>query len=292
MLLTEGAMCGERSLLDVCDTPLVRFEEISKKMKTNVYGKIETGNPTGSHKDRETLEIISDVKRKRLRSVGCASTGNAAISLAAYSRMAGVTCHIYVSETISQERLGLIQRFSPQVHILKGDYREAVEQSSLEMGEKGIYDANPGVCYSKIVGDSHIGEEIARGLLPDFVLVPTNNGTLFAGVWSGLKASNVKPVMVAATAKDTEVAESIKGFHRFEEPAFSNALKESSGIVVDMTDAEIEEANWLLFKEGVIAEPASAASIATVRKLKVSGEDVVCCLITGSGMKFSNTHIR
>jgi len=282
----------ERSLLDVCDTPLVRFEEISNKMKTNVYGKIETGNPTGSHKDRETLEIISDVKRKGYGAVGCASTGNAAISLAAYSRMAGVTCHVYISETISKERVSLIQRFSPQVHVLKGDYREAVEQSSLEMGERGIYDANPGVCYSKIVGDSHIGEEIARGLLPDFVLVPTNNGTLFAGVWSGLKASNVKPVMVAATAKDTEIAESIRGFHRFEEPAFSNALKESNGIVVDTADAEIEEANWLLFNEGVIAEPASAASIAAINQLRVTSEDSVCCLITGSGMKFSNTHMR
>ena len=279
-------------MLDVCDTPLVRFDEISKKMRTNVYGKIETGNPTGSHKDRETLVIISDVKRKGHRSVGCASTGNAAVSLAAYSRMAGVTCHIYVSETISQERMSLIQRFSPQIHVLKGDYREAVKQSSLEMGERGIYDANPGVCYSKIVGDSHMGREIARELQPDFVVVPTNNGTLFAGVWSGLKASNVKPLMVAATAKNTEIAESIKGFHRFEEPAFSNALKESDGIVVDITDADIEEANWLLFKEGVIAEPASAVSIAAINQLEVSSEDIVCCLITGSGMKFSNARIR
>jgi len=279
-------------LLDVYDTPLVRFDEISKKMKTNVYGKIETGNPTGSHKDRETLEIISDVKRKGYRSVGCASTGNAAISLAAYSRMAGVTCHIYISETISQERLSLIQRFSPQVHVLKGDYRETVEQSSLEMGEKGIYDANPGVCYLKIIGDSHIGREIAEELQPTFVIVPTNNGTLFAGVWSGLKASNVKPVMVAATAKNTEIAESIKGFHRFEEPAFSNALKESNGIVVDTADAEIEEANRLLFKEGVIAEPASAASIAAINQLRVTSKDTVCCLITGSGMRFSNGRMR
>jgi len=282
----------DRDLLDVCNTPLIRFDEISKKMKTNVYGKIETGNPTGSHKDRETLEIISDVKRKGYGTVGCASTGNAAISLAAYSRMAGVTCHIYISETISQERMGLIQRFSPQVHVLKEDYGEAVKQSSLEMGEKGIYNANPGVCYSKIIGDSHIGEEMARELQPDFVVVPTNNGTLFAGVWSGLKASSVKPLMVAATAKNTEIAESIKGFHRFEEPAFSNALKESNGIVVDVTDAEIEEANWLLFEEGVIAEPASAASIAAINQLEVSSKDTVCCLITGSGMKFSNTPMR
>jgi len=279
-------------LLNVCDTPLVRFDEISKKMKTNVYGKIETGNPTGSHKDRETLEIISDVKRKGFKAVGCASTGNAAISLAAYSRIAGITCHIYLSETISQERMRLIQMFAPQIHLLKGGYKEAVRKSNLEMIEKGVYDANPRVCYSKIIGDTHIGKEIAKEIQPDFVIVPTNNGTLFAGVWNGLKASKVKPIMVAATAKNTKIAESIKGFHRIEEPAFSNALKESNGIVVDTTDTDIEEANWLLFKEGVIAEPASAASIAAINKLKVTSEDIICCVITGSGMKFTNTSVR
>ncbi|MCW4019997.1 MAG: pyridoxal-phosphate dependent enzyme [Candidatus Bathyarchaeota archaeon] len=276
----------KKELLNVCDTPLVKFEKISKKLKTNVYGKIETGNPTGSHKDRETLEILSVLKRKGCKMVGCASTGNAAISLAAYSRMAGVACHIYISKTISQERMNLIKMFSPQIHVLQGGYREAVEQSNLEMGGKGIYNANPGVCYSKIIGDSAIGKEIAEKIRPDSVVVPTNNGTLFTGVWNGLKASNVTPVMVAATAENTEIADSIKGFHRIEEPAFSAALEEANGIVVDTTDPAIEKANRLLFTEGIIAEPASAASIAALNKIESKRDEVVICVITGSGMKF------
>lgn len=79
------------------------------------------------------------------------------------------------------------------------------------------------VCYSKIVGDSVIGKEIAEKIQPDFVVVPTNNGTLFAGVWKGLKGSKATPVMVAATAKNTDVADSIGAFtgsksQRFQTP--------------------------------------------------------------------------
>ena len=283
-------MC--RPMQEILNTPLIRFDEISKKMRVDVYGKIETGNPTGSHKDRETMEIISDVRRKGHKAVGCASTGNAAISLAAYSRMTDIICHIYVSEKIGAERMNLIRMFSPRIHIVHGAYEEAIRQSNLEMSQEAIYNANPGRCYSKVVGDSYIGKEIAAEIQPDFVTCPTNNGTLFAGVWSGLKASKVKPTMVAATAKNTEIADSIKGFHRLEEPALPNALKESNGIVIDVTDAEIEEANWLLFDEGVIAEPASAASIAAINSLEFTSEDVICCVITGSALKFPRTMIR
>ncbi len=271
---------------NVRDTPLVKFETISKMLNADVYGKIETGNPTGSHKDRETLKIIPELMSKGHESVGCASTGNAAISLAAYSRMIGIRCHIYISKNVSQERMNLIQMFSPRIHVLEDEYHEAVEQSNLEMHEKGIYNANPGVCYSKIVGDSVIGKEIAEKIRPDFVVVPTNNGTLLAGVWKGLKGSKVTPVMVAATAKNTDIADSIGGFHRIEEPALSNALEESQGIIVDARDPDIEKANSILFKEGIIAEPASAASVAALDDLGLGSDDIVVCVITGSGMKF------
>ncbi len=92
--------------------------------------------------------------------------------------------------------------------------------------------------------------------------------------------------MVAATAKNTDIADSIGGFHRIEEPALSNALKESQGIIVDATDPDIEKANSILFKEGIIAEPASAASVAALDDLGLGSDDIVVCVITGSGMKF------
>lgn len=275
-----------KKLLNVNHTPLIRFNRISKKMNTNVYGKIEINNPTGSHKDRETFEIISDVKKTGRDSVGCASTGNAAISLAAYSKMEDIVCHIFVSENISPQRLNLVRIFNPLIYKVTGGYEEALKESTNAMAEAGIYNANPGNCYPRIIGDSYIGREIAKEIQPDFVIVPTNNGTLFSGVWRGLKESKVNPTMIAATAKNTKIAESIKGFNRNEEPTFSNSLKESKGIIIEITDADIINASKLLFKEGIIAELASAVSIASIDKLKMGKNQTVCCLITGTGLKF------
>jgi len=270
-------------------TPLIKFKEIGKGLKVDVYGKIETVNPTGSHKDRESLQVISEVRKCGYRGVGCASTGNAAISLAAYSYMNGVPCHIYVSERISRERLALIKTFLPVIKRVKGGYAEAIELSNEEMEKSGIYNANPGKCQAKIVGNSFIGKEIAGEIKPDFVICPTNNGTHLIGVWEGLKETGLKPRMVAAVAEETKIADSIHGFHKLEEPKLSAALRESNGPIIKVTDHEIGEATALLLKEGIIAEPASAASVAAINHINFEKKDVICCTITGSGMKFPKT---
>ena len=268
-------------------TPLRLLKSFSRLFGVKVYGKLELVNPTGSHKDRESWEVLRDVKAKGFKSVGCASTGNAAISLAAYAFMAGIECHIYVSESINPDKLALIEAFHPKIHIVKGGYGEAIERCNRDAESIGFYNANPGVCYAKIVGNSHIGAEIASRLKPKYVICPTNNGTHIVGVWTGLRDTGVKPVMVAATAEETRVADSIAGFHRLEGERLRNTLQESSGFAVDVSDAEIEEALKLLVrKEGIIAEPASAASLAALKHIPLEPGDVVCCTITGLGLKF------
>ena len=72
------------------ETPLIKIEKMSDRLKLNVYGKIETVNQTGSHKDRESVRIVSDALDRGYSSIGCASTGNAAISVSAYSYAAGL----------------------------------------------------------------------------------------------------------------------------------------------------------------------------------------------------------
>jgi threonine synthase len=95
-----------------------------------------------------------------------------------------------------------------------------------------------------------------------------------------------KPVMVAATAQNTKIADSIQGFHQMDGKAFHDALKESKGVVIDVSDRDIKQALRLLYKEGIIAEPAAAASVASIKHLNYDRDDVLCCTITGSGMKF------
>ncbi len=268
------------------ETPLIRLEKPSELFRLNVYGKIEAVNPTGSHKDRESMEAISEAVKEGFSGIGCASTGNAAISISAYSYMAGLGCDIYVSKNISPEKMALIEMFKPRIHVVDGGYHEAVEVSNQEIEEKAIYNANPGRCRAKLRGNAEIGREIARRISPTHVICPTNNGTHFTGVWMGLKEGGERPIMVASTAENTKIADSIQGFHQIEGKAFQDALNESKGIIVDVSDDEIIQALRMLYREGIVAEPAAAASLAAIQHLNCDRNDVLCCTITGSGMKF------
>lgn len=267
-------------------TPLIKLEKLSKLHHVEIYGKIEAVNPTGSHKDRESREIVAEALKKGYTGVGCASTGNAAISVSAYAYMSGLECDIYVSKSISREKTTLIKMFKPKMHVVDGDYTKAIEVSNREIGEKGLYNANPGRCEAKLRGNAEIGREIAGKLSPTHVICPTNNGTHITGVWMGLKEAGEKPFMVAATAEHSLIADSIYGFHKVEGKAFLEAMKASEGKVVDVSDSEIVEALRLLYREGVVAEPAAAASVAAIQHLSFDSDDVLCCTITGSGMKF------
>jgi len=107
-----------------------------------------------------------------------------------------------------------------------------------------------------------------------------------AGVWMGLRRAHVKARMVAAIAKQTKVAEGIAGYHRFEREALDQAIKESHGLIVEVQDDEISEAARLLICDGLIVEGAAAAAVGALRHLELSRKSAVCCIITGTGLKF------
>lgn len=272
------------------ETPLVRLSGISKRVGNDVYAKLESTNPTGSHKDRESRAMIRDMLSHRAREAVIASTGNAAISLSALAPCEGISVNVFVSNEISRERLNLITAFGPKVHIVKGNYDFAVRQSEVFAEKSGFYNANPGHNRYKPVGDSAIGLELLRQLkgdTPDYVLVPTNNGTLLSGVWMGIKA--VKPKMIAAVSRNSELMGSIAGYHRFDGRRLAMAISGSAGEVVEVNDGEVAEATVELRYEGIFCEPAAAASLSALKKLGVKNKTVVL-LITGSAFKFLESY--
>jgi threonine synthase len=273
------------------ETPLIRLAGVSKKLGNNVYAKLESANPTGSHKDRESMAMIRDMLSKKAKEAVIASTGNAAISLSALAPCEGITVNVFTSNEISQERLNLISAFAPRLYIVKGDYDYAVHQSEIFAESMGIYDANPGHNSCKPLGDSKIGFELVRQLrnrTPDYVVVPTNNGTLLSGVWMGFKANG--PRMIAAVSKKSELMGSIAGYHRFDGRRLARAISESAGEVVDVKDEDVAKAIVELRLDGVFCEPAAAASLAALKKLDVKDKAVVL-LITGSAFKFLESYI-
>jgi len=251
-----------------------------------VYGKLELHNPTGSHKDRESEEIVKYALANGHRTLAIASTGNAAISLAFYSYVYELECHVFISRGIEPERLAHIRAYHPIISLTKGTYDRAIVECQNQSESHGYLNCNPGARREKMVGDSRIGNELGREVNVDYVVCPTNNGTLIAGIWAGLKQSGQSPIMVAAVAREGVLATSIAGFHRLEEPALSQCLNESDGQVVEVADDEIPEAIRLLLKDGIVAEGAAAASIASLKHLRLPKNSRVCCIITGNGLKF------
>jgi len=251
-----------------------------------VYGKLEIYNPTGSHKDRESEEIVRFARMNGYRTLAIASTGNAAISLAFYCYVYGLECHVYVSKGIEPERLAHIRAYHPIIKLTDGTYDQAIAECQEHSEREGYLNCNPGARHEKMVGDSRIGCELAHESKLDWVVCPTNNGTLIAGIWDGLKQVSASPRMVAAVTKKSKLAASITGFHRLEEPALSKCLEESHGRTVEIDDSEIPGAARLLLQDGLVVEGAAAASVACLKHLYLSQDSQVCCMITGNGLKF------
>ena len=109
-------------------------------------------------------------------------------------------CHVYLPKGISAERLAQIKAYQPNIKFA-ATYKLAIAQCEKEAGKECLLNCNPGARPEKVIGDSKIGTEIALNLRPDYVVCPTNNGTLLAGVWMGLKKARVKTRMVAAVTK-------------------------------------------------------------------------------------------
>jgi threonine synthase len=266
-------------------TPLRILTNCSEKFGCRVFGKLETYNPTGSHKDRESEEIVKYAIRKKAHGLAIASTGNAAISLAAYSYIHRLECHVFLPKAIAAERMAQIQAYNPVISTCE-NYDNAIAECEADAEHYGLLNCNPGARAEKAQGDSSIGVEIAKKQRWSYVVCPTNNGTLLGGVWMGLRRARVKTRMVAAVARETKIAEGIAGFHRFESAALEKAIKESNGLIVEVRDDEISEAARLLISDGLIVEGAAAAAVAALRRLELSRKSIVCCIITGTGLKF------
>ena len=267
------------------NTPIIKLEPESGSHHCEVYAKLETVNPTGVHKDRESAMVMLDMRRQGFTELACTSTGNAAISISAFASMNGFKSHVFVGE-IPEDKLELIRTFRPEIHKVKGGYFEALEAMRDYIAQKRVYNASAGCCPAKLDGNSYIGYEIARDLSPDYVICPTNNGTHFVGVGMGVKKAASRAKMVAAVAPRSVVAASITGFYGIEQPKIDTLIKETHGELVEVSDDELIMSSRSLAKQGVFAEPASAASVAALLHIDSLRDSVVCCTITGSALKY------
>lgn len=282
---------------------------------SNLYIKHEEQNPTGNFKDRESFIAVNFAKEKDLKEIVIASSGNAALSMAAYAKRADIVCQCFIPASTSQAKKELITFFGGQIREIEGNY-EQVYRYVADHFEKNS-NVTSGINSERVEGDKTISYEIWEEIgVPDVVVVPCGNGGNLAGIWRGfyelkeLGLGDKIPIMLGvqvigaspllkAINEGTElsiysngvdsIAEGIVAEESYCSPKAVKALQSSNGFIIEVTDQEIVEAlKTVISHESLIIEPTSAAVFAALPKLHefgISKHSRVVAISTGSGMK-------
>jgi threonine synthase len=314
----------EESIITLAEggTGLHRCVRLGRKLGLKkLYVKNEGENPTGSFKDRGMTVAISKAKELGKKKVLCASTGNTAASLAAYSARAGMKCIVLVPKgKVAGGKMLQVAMHGAKIIQVKGDFDQAL-QAALELAERKreLYLMNSINPY-RLEGQKTLAFEISDQLdskTPDTVILPVGNGGNISAAWKGftefqqLSIARTRPRMIGIQAeKAAPIAKAVKRRENKIHPVHNpqtiatairigspvnwpkvlKAIKESNGTAETVTDPEILEAQReLATLEGIFVEPASAASLAGLKKLRGSGKvdpsETVVCVTTGHGLK-------
>lgn len=296
------------------NTPLILAEKLPKELglkNVKIYFKFEGLNPTGSFKDRGMSMAISKAVEEKNKMVVCASTGNTSASAAAYASRCGLTCVVLIPEgKIAKGKLLQAYRYGAQVLIIKGNFDQALElvrELDKEPGVTVVNSINP----YRIEGQKTAAFEIVDDLgdAPHYHAIPVGNAGNITAYWAGYKqykqagkstrlpkmlgfqATGSAPIVENRIIKHPEtIATAIRIGNPASWQQAVNARDESGGLIEAVTDKEIEWAyKFIPEREGVFAEPASAAAVAGVRKLAkrkyFNPNTRITITLTGSGLK-------
>jgi threonine synthase len=304
-------------------TPLVKADRLAETLGVGtLWIKNDAVNfPTLSFKDRVVAVALSKAREFGYTTVGCASTGNLANSVAANSAAAGLEAFIFVPADLEKAKILGTTVFGARVIAVRGNYDE-VNRLCTEVGFKhgwGFVNINLRPFYAE--GSKTLGFEIAEQLgwrVPPHVVVPMAGGALIGKIYKaftelqqlgfvgdfhckmyGAQATGCNPITAAVkngsedirpVRKPNTIAKSLAIGNPADGYFAAKLIRETGGWAEDVSDAEISEAMALLGRtEGIFAETAGGVTVAVARKLLEQGrlprdEEIVLC-ITGNGLK-------
>jgi len=233
----------------------------------------------------------------------CASTGNTAASAAAYAARAGVRGAVIVPEgKIATGKLAQALMHGARVVALRGNFDQALELV-LQLVDRNpialVNSINPFRIEGQKTGAFEVCDQL--GEAPDVLCVPVGNAGNVTAWWKGFREYDVAPRLHGYQAEGAaplvrgapvENPETVASAIRIGNPArweeAMDAFTSSRGEVRAVSDEEILDAySFLGEREGVFAEPASAAAVAGL--LKYGAEGRVVCVLTGHGLKDPTT---
>ena len=300
-------MEGETPLI-----PAVRIAEWAGAPKLKIFLKHEGLNPTGSFKDRGMTLAISKAVEEGSKAVITASTGNTSAAAAAYAARAGLRCVVLIPDgNIALGKLSQALVHGAEVFAVKGNFDDAltlVRQVAQTLPLTIVNSINPYRLEGQKTGAFEVIEQL--GEAPDFHFIPVGNAGNITAYWRGYRESRAAgrsaklprmmgwqaagsaPIVLGAPVKDPQtIATAIRIGNPASWKGALAAREESGGFIGAVTDEEILEAYRALAGEGVYCEPASAASVAGVKKFARENPEfaraagTVVCVLTGHGLK-------
>lgn len=304
-------------------TPLVRADNLARELGVEqLYLKDDSVNrPTLSYKDRVVPVALSRAKELGFTTVGCASTGNLANSVAAHAAIAGLRAVIFIPAGLELGKVLGTLVYGPSLVAVEGTYDEVNRLCTEITGKHPWAFVNVNLRPYYTEGAKTCAFEIAEQLgwrAPHHVVLPVAGGTLLPKVWKGFRELHqlglipelptrvyaaqpagcapvvnalhegtdiIRPVRSPDTiALSLAIGNPADGFYVLK------AVSESGGYGDTCTDAEIIAAIKLLARtEGIFAETAGGVTIAVLRKLIASGriprDEVIVACVTGNGLK-------
>lgn len=284
-----------------------------------VWLKDESRNPTWSFKDRHAAVTVSKARELGARVIMASSSGNHGAAVAAYAARAGMTAIVLTYAGLSEAAATVIQAYGATLAVTTREGRWAIIREGIS--RFGWY---PATNFTDIPTNGAFGHEGYKviayelheqldGRIPDYVFVPTAYAEGLFGIWKGfeelhrLGISDRVPRMVACEPEGGPLAPAWSDASRrivrvHAKPTVARgiggsvnsylgiaALHGSDGLVVQTPDEEILDAQRELAGQGIFAEPAAAASLAGLRRLRLSGRlepgATTVLISTSSGLK-------
>ncbi len=277
----------------------------------------DTRNPTLSYKDRASSLVALKAMQLGIKEIAAASTGNAGSSLAGICARLGLKAIIYVPKNIPDAKRIQIQAYGARLVIVEGDYDNVFDACLEDSKNNKWYNRNTAYNPLTIEGKKSAAYDIfisSGGKIPDVIFIPVGDGVIISGVYKGFKELHFlgwidkipKLIAVQSTGSDAlvryfntdkfeyrpaiTIADSISAGAPRNLYMASDAVKESKGFALAVTDNEILSAQKEFIKKtGILCEPSSASVYAAYKTLlsanKLNSSDKHLLLSTGNGLK-------
>lgn len=302
--------------LPIGNTPLWQSQRINDKYGfRNLFIKDDTVNLTGSLKDRASLLVAAFARQHKIKNIMVASTGNAGSSMAGVGAACGMNISIYVPSTAPAGKLLQARQYGAEINLVDGNYDEAYQMVMEKAAErKDVLNRNTAANPLTIEGKKTAALELFRQLnsIPDIIFIPVGDGVILGAMYKGFedlrrlgRIENI-PQMIAVQAEGSSalsdafhtggfvpisantIADSISvnipqnGYYALAK------LKQYEGNCVTVSDNDILKAQLELSRlSGLFAEPAAAASLAGLIKMKdeIDRDKKIIIMVTGIGLK-------